>query len=92
MPDGNNLHRNVVFRNAVVPSRPANYIEQNTVEALWTRLEQDCLDSGNGCDVLAIPHNSNVSGGLMFRDLRSDGEPLTPRTPCGAPHTNACSR
>ena len=79
MPDGNNLHRNVVFRNAVVPSRPANYIEQNTVEALWTRLEQDCLAAGNGCDVLAIPHNSNVSGGLMFRDMRSDGEALTQR-------------
>jgi hypothetical protein len=27
--------------------------------------------------VLAIPHNSNVSGGLMFRDVRSDGAPLT---------------
>jgi len=76
MPDGNNLHRNVVFRNAVVPARPANYIEQNTVEALWTRLEQDCLAAGNGCDVLAIPHNSNVSGGLMFRQS-SDGAPLT---------------
>jgi len=77
MPDGNNLHRNVVFRNAVAPARPANYIEDTTPEALWTRLERDCLEAGNGCDVLAIPHNSNVSGGLMFRDVRSDGEPLT---------------
>jgi hypothetical protein len=77
MPDGNNLHRNVVFRNAVVPARPANYIEQSTVEELWTRLEEDCLDAGNGCEALAIPHNSNVSGGLMFRDVRSDGAPLT---------------
>jgi Protein of unknown function (DUF3604) len=77
MPDGNNLHRNVVFRNAVVPARPANYIEDTMPEALWTRLEQDCLAAGNGCDVLAIPHNSNVSGGLMFRDVRSDGAPLT---------------
>jgi hypothetical protein len=77
MPDGNNLHRNVVFRNAVVPTRPANYIDQNTVEELWTRLEEDCLEAGNGCEALAIPHNSNLSGGLMFRDVRSDGEPLT---------------
>jgi Protein of unknown function (DUF3604) len=79
MPDGNNLHRNVVFRNAVVPSRPANYIEESTPEALWERLERDCLEAGNACDVLAIPHNSNVSGGLMFRDVRSDGLPLTRR-------------
>jgi hypothetical protein len=77
MPDGNNLHRNVVFRNATVPARPANYIEDTTPEALWTRLEADCLRAGTGCDVLAIPHNSNVSGGLMFRDVRSDGAPLT---------------
>jgi hypothetical protein len=77
MPGGNNLHRNILFRNAVVPPRPANYIDQNTVEALWTRLEEDCLEAGRGCDVLAIPHNSNVSGGLMFRDVRSDGTPLT---------------
>jgi len=77
MPDGNNLHRNVVFRNAVVPARPANSIEQPTVEELWTRLEEDCLDAGSGCEALAIPHNSNVSGGLMFRDVRSDGVPLS---------------
>ena len=77
MPDGNNLHRNVVFRNAAVPARPANYIDQNTVEELWTRLEEDCLDAGTGCEALAIPHNSNLSGGLMFRDVRSDGAPLT---------------
>jgi hypothetical protein len=77
MPDGNNLHRNVVFRNASVPPRPANYIEDTTPEALWTRLEEDCLRAGTGCDVLAIPHNSNVSGGLMFRDVRSDGAPLS---------------
>ncbi|MGH7289122.1 MAG: DUF3604 domain-containing protein, partial [Myxococcota bacterium] len=77
MPDGNNLHRNVVFRNASVPARPANYIEQKTVEALWTRLEEDCLEAGTGCEALAIPHNSNVSGGQMFLDVRSDGGKLT---------------
>jgi hypothetical protein len=77
MPDGNNLHRNVLFRNASVPARPANYVDDTTPEALWTRLEDDCLRAGTGCDVLAIPHNSNVSGGLMFRDVRSDGAELT---------------
>jgi hypothetical protein len=77
MPDGNNLHRNVVFRNAVVPARPANYVDQPTAEELWTRMEEDCLDAGNGCEALAIPHNSNVSGGLMFLGVRSDGAPLS---------------
>jgi hypothetical protein len=77
MPGGNNLHRNIVFRNALVPERPANYIDHDSVEELWTRLEEDCLEAGIGCDVLAIPHNSNVSGGLMFRDVNTDGTPLS---------------
>src|SRR5437773_611684 len=34
----------------------------------------DCLP---GCDVLAIPHNPNASGGLMFAPVNADGSPLT---------------
>jgi hypothetical protein len=26
----------------------------------WTLLEEQCLDAGNGCDMLSIPHNSNL--------------------------------
>src|SRR5262249_28509372 len=62
-PNGNNLHRNVIFRNAVVPALPTSYIEQHTPEGLWTALKTQCLDGLTGCDVLAIPHNPNVSGG-----------------------------
>jgi len=71
---GNNLHRNVIFRNAKVPVLPISYINQSTSEGLWAALQSQCLDGtnvvsntdGTACDVLAIPHNSNVSGGLMF--------------------------
>ncbi len=76
-PGGNNLHRNVIFRNAVVPALPTSYMEQPTAEGLWNTLQSQCLDGLSGCDVLAIPHNPNVSGGLMFRPANSDGTPLT---------------
>ena len=65
-PGGNNLHRNVIFRNAVVPALPTSYLEQNTPAGLWATLQSQCLDGLPGCDVLAIPHNPNASGGLMF--------------------------
>jgi hypothetical protein len=76
-PGGNNLHRNVIFRNAVVPALPTSYMEQPTPQGLWSRLQADCLDGLPGCDVLAIPHNPNASGGLMFAPVNADGSPLT---------------
>jgi hypothetical protein len=72
-----NLHRNVIFRNHVVSPYPTSYVEEPTAEGLWAALRRDCLDAGTGCDVLTIPHNSNLSGGLMFEDLNRDGSPLT---------------
>ena len=63
---GSNLHRNVVFRNAEVPSMPTTYFEAPTPHQLWDALEADCLDEAGGCDVLAIPHNSNYGNGDMF--------------------------
>lgn len=63
---GSNLHRNVIFRNAAVLARPASYIDVHREWDLWRILKEQCLDSGTGCDVLAIPHNSNISNGRMF--------------------------
>ena len=76
MPGGRNLHRNVVFRNDVAQEAPTTYIETPTPEGLWQALERECLEAPGKCDVLAIPHNSNVSGGLMFAAARSGGAPL----------------
>lgn len=63
---GSNLHRNVIFRNTTVPPIPVSTIEAPRDYQLWRALEKDCLDSDTGCDVLAIPHNSNISNGRMF--------------------------
>ncbi len=62
---GSNLHRNVVFRGAKVPPRPLSYFEAPREWKLWSWLQDACLNVP-GCDVLAIPHNSNISNGRMF--------------------------
>ncbi len=61
-----NLHRNVVFRNGTVPDLPVSYFDERTPEGLWARLDEDCVDAETGCEVLAIPHNSNWSNGNLF--------------------------
>jgi hypothetical protein len=65
-PATQNLHRNIIFRNADVPALPTSYVEEPTPEGLWAQLQTQCLDAEDSCDVLAIPHNSNVSNGLQF--------------------------
>ncbi|HIF62635.1 MAG TPA: DUF3604 domain-containing protein [candidate division UBP10 bacterium] len=77
MPGGRNIHRNVIFRNATAQRFPTTYIETPTQEGLWQALDQECLQAGNGCDVLAIPHNSNVSAGSMFTITSADGSPIS---------------
>jgi hypothetical protein len=77
MPDMANIHRNLIFRNDRVQARPTTFAETPTAEGLWDKLESECLTRGDGCDVIAIPHNSNVSAGQMFRVESESGQPLT---------------
>jgi hypothetical protein len=72
-----NHHRNVIFRNAVVPPLPISYIEQNTAQGLWAALRDQCIDGLPGCDVFAIPHNTNLSRGQMMIPENVGGSPLT---------------
>ncbi|HEY0138424.1 MAG TPA: DUF3604 domain-containing protein, partial [Nannocystis sp.] len=84
-----NLHRNVIFRTRDVPAAPISHFEAPTAPELWTRLKGECREGLPGCDVLAIPHNSNWSNGNLFipeapagsdpaalARLRSELEPL----------------
>jgi hypothetical protein len=75
-PDQNNMHRNVIFRNEQVTERPISVYDTGRANfpELWRQLRAQCTDSGTGCDVMAIPHNPNLSGGLMFRDPQSPEE------------------
>ncbi len=69
------VHRNVIFRNRVVPELPVSWIDEPTPLGLWRKLTQLCLRAENGCDVLAIPHNPNMANGRMFT-LDYKSEPL----------------
>jgi hypothetical protein len=61
-----NLHRNVIFRNRHVPDLPISYFEAPRPLDLWRRLDEECIEGDFGCDVLSLPHNSNLSNGQLF--------------------------
>jgi hypothetical protein len=73
MPNLANLHRNVIFRSANVPGAPFTSLQSTRPEDLWAFLD----NWRNGADdVIAIPHNSNASKGLMFALENSEGQPI----------------
>ncbi len=71
--NGNSLHRNVIFRGNQVPIRPFGSYDSDKPEDLWTHLEEA---RAKDIQVLAIPHNANMSNGLMYPFKDSWGKPL----------------
>ena len=75
---GGNMHRVVIFKDGKEETRqitPFSSFDNDRPKALWQFLANYERDTGGG--VLAIPHNSNVSAGLMFASEDSDGETMT---------------
>jgi hypothetical protein len=73
-----NTHRNVIFRNAQVPALPISFIDSEKLAVnLYQQLDDACLDANGDCDVIVIPHNSNISDGYMFQTTAQDGSELT---------------
>jgi hypothetical protein len=54
---------------------PFSQFDSKNPEALWAHLGK--LESELGAEVLAIPHNGNLSNGRMFTVETFDGTPLT---------------
>jgi len=65
-PRAVNLHRNVIFRNDLVPRHPISTDEALRPGDLWRQLDASCTRADNACDAVVIPHNSNLSIGQMF--------------------------
>ena len=77
MPNGDNLHRVVVFADGADKAGktvPFSSIDSSDPEKLWAYLAD--YERQTGGRALAIPHNSNVSGGLMFAPRDFDGQPF----------------
>jgi hypothetical protein len=73
-PNAGNMHRNVIFRDTVVPDMPISALDTTDEEELWAWMAEQ---EANGSTLLAIPHNSNGSKGLMFEPVDNAGNPLT---------------
>ncbi|MEL0153920.1 MAG: DUF3604 domain-containing protein, partial [Halieaceae bacterium] len=72
-----NLHRNVIFKGEEVTRLPISVFDtDSSVPELWRQLRSQCLESDSSCDVLAIPHNPNLGGGLMFPDPATEEEAI----------------
>ena len=81
---GNNLHRNVIFRNSTVLNLPVSARLAERPVDLWHYLDSTCNSADNDCEVLAIPHNSNLSAGEMFTPLYTGAKSLKEETEIAA--------
>lgn len=69
-----NLHRNVYMRSERAPSVPYSSFDSRDPRALWHWMDEQ---RENGIELLAVPHNSNLSDGLMFPYLQAlDGSAI----------------
>ncbi|MBE9538893.1 MAG: DUF3604 domain-containing protein [Proteobacteria bacterium] len=72
---GNNLHRVVIYRDDGDKTRghlPYTLADSADAEDLWANLAS--YEKKTGGSVLAIPHNGNLSNGMMFADVTVAGE------------------
>ena len=76
-PDYSHTHRNVIFASENVTSEPIDYLRYPSPDKLWQELDQRCLRA-EGCDVLVIPHNTNMGDGKSF-DVETESADLRSR-------------
>ena len=72
---GNNLHRVVIYRDngdLAINQLPFTNEDSSDPERLWDNLE--VYEKNTGGRVLAIPHNGNLSNGMMFAETTIDGK------------------
>ncbi|HEV7234316.1 MAG TPA: DUF3604 domain-containing protein, partial [Sphingorhabdus sp.] len=77
-PKGDNLHRVVILRDGKARADrvlPYSSLQGTTADMLWDYM--DAYEKNTGGKMLAIPHNSNLSNGLMFQLTMPDGGPMT---------------
>ncbi|MCF6263732.1 MAG: DUF3604 domain-containing protein [Xanthomonadales bacterium] len=73
-PNMSNQHRNVIFRSSENLPVPFSYFDSQKAEDLWAWMDKQ---RNEGLELLAIPHNGNLSNGTMFATTDSDGKPIS---------------
>ncbi|MDF2231264.1 DUF3604 domain-containing protein [Albimonas sp. CAU 1670] len=74
---GNNLHRNVIYRGGKAVAdrvRPLTTFDTELPNELWDWMA--AFEEQTGSRVLAVPHNGNLSNGLMFATETPYGKPI----------------
>ena len=77
VPEGNNLHRTLIFRDNVDRVKqivPFSAFDSQDPADLWKYMDR--YEKLTGGQVLAIPHNPNLSNGLMFTAETFDHHPM----------------
>lgn len=74
-PNFRNMHRNIFFKDcAKVPKAPFSALDSEVPSDLWAWMDKQRQD---GNELLAISHNANVSGGLMYpTEVDMTGRPI----------------
>jgi hypothetical protein len=78
VPGGNNLHRNILFRDGKDKADqvfPFSAWNSEDPEKLWEWMAK--YEAKTGGQLLAIPHNANLSNGRMFEMVDFSGNPLS---------------
>jgi Protein of unknown function (DUF3604) len=78
VPGGNNLHRNILFRDNKDKAEqimPFSAWQSEDPEKLWEWMAK--YEQKTGGRMLAIPHNANLSNGRMFEPIDFAGKPIT---------------
>ena len=76
-PDGDNLHRVVVFRDDAEKAGqvlPYSLFDSMDPEDLWAYMAG--YEDKTGGQIFAVPHNGNLSNGLMFSDKDFSGRKI----------------
>ncbi|HIG39316.1 MAG: DUF3604 domain-containing protein [bacterium] len=71
-PDFSHSHRNIIFASDNVTAQAIDYMRYPDVEDLWMELQKQCKPEDD-CDVIAIPHNTNMGDGVSF-DVETQSE------------------
>lgn len=77
-PGGANLHRVILMKeDAAIAGKflPYSTLQSSRPEDLWNWLGSTA--NRLGANFISIPHNSNLSNGMMFDDVDSEGRPIT---------------